>query len=116
MYGKNSLMYGKNSLVADESKIDFSIKSLHTKITGFSGLSQLCKISEDNIIYTSLHNRLEGILPNVFFNVISVLIMLFSLKSYAKKSFTVWHYYFSIKSYSTFYAKRISVGDPFKGN
>ena len=27
MYGKNSLMCGKNSLVADESKIDFSIKS-----------------------------------------------------------------------------------------
>ena len=31
--------------------------------------------------------------------------MLFSLKSYAKKCFTVWRNYFSIKSYSTFSAK-----------
>ena len=31
--------------------------------------------------------------------------MLFSLKSYAKKCFTVWQTYFSIKSYSTFSAK-----------
>ena len=60
MYGKNSLMYGKNSLVADESKIDFSIKSLHTKITGFSGLSQLCKISEDNIILQAYIIGLKG--------------------------------------------------------
>ena len=33
--------------------------------------------------------------------------MLFSLKSYAKKFFTVWRNYFSIKSYSTFSAKTI---------
>ena len=39
---------------------------------------------------------------NFFF---SVFIMLFSLKSYAKKRFTVWQNYFSIKSYSTFSAK-----------
>ena len=39
---------------------------------------------------------------NFFF---SVCIMLFSLKSYAKKCFTVWRNYFSIKSYSTFSAK-----------
>ena len=31
--------------------------------------------------------------------------MLFSLKSYAKKCFTVWRNYFLIKSYSTFSAK-----------
>ena len=31
--------------------------------------------------------------------------MLFSLKSYAKKCFTVWRNYFSTKSYSTFSAK-----------
>ena len=31
--------------------------------------------------------------------------MLFSLKGYAKKCFTVWQNYFSIKSYSTFSAK-----------
>ena len=31
--------------------------------------------------------------------------MLFSLKSYAKKCFTVWRNYFSIKSCSTFSAK-----------
>ena len=36
---------------------------------------------------------------------LSVFIMLFSLKSYAKKCFTVWRNYFSIKSYSTFSAK-----------
>ena len=39
----------------------------------------------------------------VFF--FSVFIMLFSLKSYAKKCFTVWRNYYSIKSYSTFSAK-----------
>ena len=33
--------------------------------------------------------------------------MLFSLKSYAKKCFTVWRNYFSIKSYSTFSAKML---------
>ena len=33
--------------------------------------------------------------------------MLFSLKSYAKKCFTVWQNYFSIKSYSTFSAKNV---------
>ena len=31
--------------------------------------------------------------------------MLFSLKSYPKKSLTVWRNYFSIKSYSIFFAK-----------
>ena len=31
--------------------------------------------------------------------------MFFFLKSYAKKCFTVWRNYFSIKSYSTFSAK-----------
>ena len=31
--------------------------------------------------------------------------MFFSLKSYAKKCFTVWRNYFSIKSFSTFSAK-----------
>ena len=31
--------------------------------------------------------------------------MLFSLKNYAKKCFTVWQNYFSIKSYSTFSTK-----------
>ena len=40
---------------------------------------------------------------NFFF--LSVFIMLFSLKCYAKKCFTVWQNYFSIKSYSTFSAK-----------
>ena len=35
--------------------------------------------------------------------------MLFSLKSYAKKSFTVWRNYFSIKSFSTFSAKMFQV-------
>ena len=35
--------------------------------------------------------------------------MLFSLKSYTKKSFTVWQNYYSIKSYSTFSAKMFQV-------
>ena len=37
--------------------------------------------------------------------------MLFPLKSYAKKSFTVCQNYFSIKSYSTFSAKMFKVKD-----
>ena len=35
--------------------------------------------------------------------------MVFSLKSYAKKSFTVWQNYYSIKSYSTFSTKTFQV-------
>ena len=35
--------------------------------------------------------------------------MLFSLKCYAKKYFTVWENYYSIKSYSTFSAKMFQV-------
>ena len=40
--------------------------------------------------------------------------MLFSLESYAKKCFTVWRNYFSIKSYSTFSAKMFQF--PSSGN
>ena len=52
----------------------------------------------------NIHKSLYRDSPiEIFFS--SVFIMLFSLKSYAKKCFTVWRIYFSIKSYSTFSAK-----------
>ena len=50
-----------------------------------------------------IHIDLKGFSHRNFF--FSVFVMLFFLKSYAKKCFTVWRNYFSIKSYSTFSAK-----------